>query len=173
MGLSPSAGVFPALPPCQPIQPLGGELPHAGSVCSVFIKTTNRGSASRCPRTFLRGRQKPEPAVGALEKSIIPNPAAPCPTEPSRWVGAPHGKGGCHSTSGPIEAVVSQQEAKGWWDDGSCGDARLLHLTPAEQMCFSSYSKCSFCPVPSQGGYFCCPFRPLLGLDTTPHSFLG
>jgi len=155
MGLSPSARVFSSFPPSQPIQLRGGELPHTGSVCSVFIKTTNRGSASRCPRAFLRGRQKP--VADACGKSITPNPAAPRPGKPPRGVGAPRGKGG------PVEAEMSQQEAKGWWDDGSHGGARPLHLTPAEQMHFSSYSKCSFCPVPTRGGYFCCPFLAFWG----------
>lgn len=92
MGLSPSAGVFPALPPSQTIQILGGELLQAGSISSVFIKT-NRGSASRCLRAFLWDQQKLDAAVGALEKSIVPSPAAPCLTEPPCGMGVPMGRG--------------------------------------------------------------------------------
>jgi len=41
--------------------------PHTRPVCSVFIETTNMGSASRCPCTLLRGWQKLEPAVGVMQ----------------------------------------------------------------------------------------------------------
>lgn len=118
MGLSPSAGVFPAVPPSQPIQILEGELPQAGSISSIFIKTTNRGSASRCPRAFLWDQQKLDVAVGALEKSIIPSPAAPCPTEPLCGMGVPMGRGvvTAHQVPSRQRCPSKKQRAGGMMD---------------------------------------------------------